>query len=198
MVKRLPTMPETQVPSLGQKDPLEKEIATHSNTLAWKIPWMEEHGSPWSRKESDMTEQLQFHFLFHFPISSNATGSMIPGWWGEGGWQLGAGIQETADFGSNSSHVCLSTYKWSFKFPSGFQRSRGSQKVGPAIHGDQPSSSWACPDPGDTNPDTACSARTDDLAQDPRGSDCTDLQLRLCKTHSSEVLCSSQSVHTRI
>ena len=38
-VKRLPTMRETQVRSLGQEDPLEKEMATHSSTLAWKIPW---------------------------------------------------------------------------------------------------------------------------------------------------------------
>ena len=37
-VKHLPTMRETQVRSLGQEDPLEKEIATHSSTLAWKIP----------------------------------------------------------------------------------------------------------------------------------------------------------------
>ena len=44
MVKCLPTMWETQVRSLGREDPLEKEMATHSNTLAWKIPWMEELG----------------------------------------------------------------------------------------------------------------------------------------------------------
>ena len=43
MVKRLPTMLETQVQSLGREDPLEKEMATHSSTLAWKIPWTEEH-----------------------------------------------------------------------------------------------------------------------------------------------------------
>ena len=42
-VKRLPTMRETRVQSLGWEDPLEKEMATHSSTLAWKIPWMEEH-----------------------------------------------------------------------------------------------------------------------------------------------------------
>ena len=41
-VKRLPAMWETQVRSLGREDPLEKEMATHSSTLAWKIPWMEE------------------------------------------------------------------------------------------------------------------------------------------------------------
>ena len=44
MVKRLPAMQETWVQSLGQEDPLEKEMATHSITLAWKIPWMEEPG----------------------------------------------------------------------------------------------------------------------------------------------------------
>ena len=43
-VKRLPAMQETWVRSLGQEDPLEKEMATHSSTLARKIPWMEKHG----------------------------------------------------------------------------------------------------------------------------------------------------------
>ena len=43
-VKRLPTMQETRVQSLGRKDLLEKEMATHSSILAWKIPWMEEPG----------------------------------------------------------------------------------------------------------------------------------------------------------
>ena len=43
-VKCLPTMLETQVRSLGQEDPLEKEMATHSSILAWKIPWTEEPG----------------------------------------------------------------------------------------------------------------------------------------------------------
>ena len=44
MVKRLPGMRETWVQSLGQEYPLEKEMATHSSTLAWKIPWREERG----------------------------------------------------------------------------------------------------------------------------------------------------------
>ena len=44
MVKNLPPMQETQVGSLGWEDPLEKEMATHSRILAWKIPWMEEPG----------------------------------------------------------------------------------------------------------------------------------------------------------
>ena len=42
MVKHLSTVQETWVRSLGQEDPLEKEMATHSSTLAWKIPWTEE------------------------------------------------------------------------------------------------------------------------------------------------------------
>ena len=44
MVKRLPTMRKTRVRSLGWEDPLEKEMATHSSILAWKIPWTEEPG----------------------------------------------------------------------------------------------------------------------------------------------------------
>ena len=44
MVKCLPTTWETQVRSLGREDPLEKEMATLSSTLAWKIPWMEDPG----------------------------------------------------------------------------------------------------------------------------------------------------------
>ena len=43
-VKRLPTMQETRVQSLGREDLLEKEMATHSSLLAWKIPWTEEPG----------------------------------------------------------------------------------------------------------------------------------------------------------
>ena len=44
MVKNLPAMGETQVQSLDQEDPLEKEMTTHSNIAAWKIPWTEEPG----------------------------------------------------------------------------------------------------------------------------------------------------------
>ena len=46
MVKSLPAMQETQVRSLGQEDPLEKEMVTHSSILAWRIPWAEEPGGP--------------------------------------------------------------------------------------------------------------------------------------------------------
>ena len=44
MVKCLPSMWETWIQSLGQEDPLEQEMVTHSSTLAWKVPWMEEPG----------------------------------------------------------------------------------------------------------------------------------------------------------
>ena len=44
MVKRLPAVQETWVRSLGQEDPLEKEMAIHSSTIAWKSPWTEEPG----------------------------------------------------------------------------------------------------------------------------------------------------------
>ena len=60
-IKNRPAMQETQVPSLGQEDPLEKEMATHSSILPGKS-----HGqrslagySPWGLKESDMTERLR-------------------------------------------------------------------------------------------------------------------------------------------
>ena len=73
MVKNSPAMHKTWVQSLGREDPLEKEMATHSSILAWRIPWMENlldgesHGrrslvgySPRGHKESDTTEQLHF------------------------------------------------------------------------------------------------------------------------------------------
>ena len=58
MVKRLPTMQETWVQSLDWEDLLEKEMATHSSILAWRISWVESlvGYSPWGRKESDTTE----------------------------------------------------------------------------------------------------------------------------------------------
>ena len=59
-VKHLPTMQETWVQSLGQEDALEKEMATHSSTLAWKSHgWKSLVGySLWGRKKSDTTERL--------------------------------------------------------------------------------------------------------------------------------------------
>ena len=56
VVNNLPTMLETWVWFLGQKEPLEKGMATHSSTLSWRIPWTEDPGD--NHKEPDMTEQL--------------------------------------------------------------------------------------------------------------------------------------------
>ena len=63
MVKHLPTMWETWVWSLCWEDPLEKEMATHSSTLAWKIPWWRSlvGYTPWGHKELDTTERLHIH-----------------------------------------------------------------------------------------------------------------------------------------
>ena len=67
-VKHLPTVWETWVRSLGQEDPLEKEMATHSSTLAWKIPWTEERSMLQSmgsqRVRHDWVTSLYF-FYFH-------------------------------------------------------------------------------------------------------------------------------------
>ena len=66
LVKNLPAVRERQVQSLGREDPLEKEMATHSRILAWRIPWSEERGGLQS-KESDVTE------TFTVPYSSVAS-----------------------------------------------------------------------------------------------------------------------------
>ena len=65
-LKCLPAMRETQVRSLGREDPLEKEIETHSSTLAWRIPWTEEPGRIQftGSKELDVTEPL--HFIIYW------------------------------------------------------------------------------------------------------------------------------------
>ena len=68
MVKCLPTMWETRVRSLGQEDPLEKEMATHSSTLAWKIPWMEEHGTLQSMGLQRVRQRLSDFTLSHLCI----------------------------------------------------------------------------------------------------------------------------------
>ena len=68
-VKHLPAMWETWIRSLGQEDPLEKEMATHSSTLVWKIPWTEEPGrlqSMGSQRvghDQAISLSLSFHIL---------------------------------------------------------------------------------------------------------------------------------------
>ena len=61
-VKHLPAMWETWVRSLGREDPLEKEMATHSRTLAWKIPWAEKPGRLQSMGSQSLTRLSDFTF----------------------------------------------------------------------------------------------------------------------------------------
>ena len=71
-VKNLPATEETQVQSLGQEELLEEEMASHSNILAWRIPWKEDSGhSPWGCKRSDMTGATE-----HAPEDSDRQGSL--------------------------------------------------------------------------------------------------------------------------
>ena len=69
-VKNLLAMQETWVQSIGWEDPLEKGMATHSNILAWRIPWAEE---PWRAtvhgvRKLDMTEQLTLSHILNFLV----------------------------------------------------------------------------------------------------------------------------------
>ena len=63
-VKRLPTMQETWVRPLGQEDPLEKDMATHSSILAWKIPWTGEPGRLQSMGSQRVRHDSDFTFTF--------------------------------------------------------------------------------------------------------------------------------------
>ena len=73
MVKCLPTMKETPVQSLGREDLLEKEMATHSSTLAWKIPWMEEPGKLQSMGSQSRTRLSDFTFIHSFKQKGDVT-----------------------------------------------------------------------------------------------------------------------------
>ena len=65
-LKHLPAMRETWVRSLGQEDPLEKEMATYSSILAWRIPWMEEHGGLQSTGPQRVGHDWALSHSFHF------------------------------------------------------------------------------------------------------------------------------------
>ena len=74
MVKSLPAMRENRVQTLGWEDPLEKDMATHSSILAWKIPWTEELGGLQSMglQRVDMTERLQLLTHSYSVVSEGA------------------------------------------------------------------------------------------------------------------------------
>ena len=74
MVRNVPAVRETWVPSLGWEDPLEKGMSTHSSIIAWEIPVTEEPGGLQSMgSQSDAPEQLTL-WLFFFPLSSSIVG----------------------------------------------------------------------------------------------------------------------------
>ena len=74
MIKNLPAMQETWVQSLDQDHPLEKEMATHSNILAWRIPWTEKPGRLHEVAESETTEKLTLSlFIFILLIFESLT-----------------------------------------------------------------------------------------------------------------------------
>ena len=99
MAKCLPTMRETRVPSLGWDDPLEKEMADNSCTLAWKIPWTEEP-SRLQSMESQRVSTFTFTFHLHELEKEMATHSSILAWkipWAEepGGLYSTWGLKES-------------------------------------------------------------------------------------------------------
>ena len=88
-VKRLPAMQETRVRSLGQEDPLEKEMATHSSILAWKIPWMEpgrlqsmgsqKVGHDWATSlhfNREIGRRVRLGFWFPWPLTCRTAESL--------------------------------------------------------------------------------------------------------------------------
>ena len=78
MVKHLPTMQETRVQSLGWEDPLEKEMATHSSILAWRIPWTEEPGGL-CFAAATAAKLLQSCPTLCDPIDGSPPGCAVPG-----------------------------------------------------------------------------------------------------------------------
>ena len=71
-VKHLPAMRETWIQSLDQEDPLEKEMATHSSTRAWYIPWTEEPGTATVHGVTESRTQRSNFTVFHFPTSGTS------------------------------------------------------------------------------------------------------------------------------
>ena len=78
MVKNLPAVPESWV-QLGQRDPLEKGTTTHSSSLAWKIPWMEELGHEVAKSRTQLSD-FTFTFHFHALEKEMATHSSVLAW----------------------------------------------------------------------------------------------------------------------
>ena len=93
VVNNLPAMQEMQVRSLGQEDPLEEKMATHSSILAWEIPWTEEpggHAIHGAAKESDMTWQLNNNTVSEKVVSTMMKRTVEMG--SKDSWRGGAAV----------------------------------------------------------------------------------------------------------
>ena len=90
-------MQETRVRSLGWEDPLEKAMATHSSTLAWKIPWMKEPGGLPSMRLQSQTRLSDFPFTFHFHALEKemATHSSVLAWDAGACWAAVCGVAQS-------------------------------------------------------------------------------------------------------
>ena len=105
-LKRLPPMRETQVRSLGWEDPLEKEMATHSNILAWRIPWMEEPGRLQSMGLQSQTRLSDFPFTFTFTCQEQLPEACFFRLWGLHPADL---VRIHIAFSENQSSVSMET-----------------------------------------------------------------------------------------
>ena len=92
-------MQETWVQSPGQEDPLKKEMESHSSTLAWKIPWMEEPGRLQSMESLRVRHDFTFTFYFSFTEKAMATHSSVLAWripgMGEAWWAAVYGVAQS-------------------------------------------------------------------------------------------------------
>ena len=129
MVKRLPAMRETQVQFLGWEDPLEKEMAIHSSTLAWKIPWTEEPDRLQSmgsqRVRHDWTTSL--HFKNRKEVFMWLNGKESACNTGHLGLIPGSGKTPGEGNGNPLQYSCLKNH---ITEEPGRLRSMGSQRVG--------------------------------------------------------------------
>ena len=131
MVKRLLTMWETQVQSLGREDPLEKEMVTQSSTLAWKIPWTEEPGRLQSmgsqRVGHDWATSLSLHFYCYRASLVAQTGKNLPVMWETWVWSLG---REYPLEEGMAAHSSILAWEIPWMEEPGRLQSMGSQRIG--------------------------------------------------------------------
>ena len=78
LIKNLPAMPETQVQSLGQEDPLEKEMATRSSIVAWRIPWTEDRGAWWATIHGVAMSQIRLSTKQQQQILARSPSTFFP------------------------------------------------------------------------------------------------------------------------